>query len=568
MSPKTGTEKGIAVFAPEAGGFWVGDVMTGVDEVCARRGIPLTVIQTAVGWQASVSDRFPVYDYYRLARNHRLGMLVITSTAHELAALSRIREPMIAIDGPHPRPGEPTVVLDNAGGAAQAVGHLVEHGHRKIGFVGAFVQHDVMERYRGYLAALEAAGIEPDETLVYGVPTDLSAGGREAAAAILEAGVPLTAVFASTDTHAVDLIEALSEAGVRVPEDVAVIGFDDSEIAQTAVPALTSVRQIPSVLGSEAANVLLDFVDGVPGADGKHVVSTKLILRHSCGCFDRPHDFVDAAVDWNAPDWQDRLRDMLESALAAYPELTSADHAGMHWTGVETVVRAFDAAVRGLPPSHVTELDEAWRGASRHTRNAETLLGLVDLLEFVGLCRQGSAHGDPDAVRLRLRGFLAQARLQIVRYTAVADPLRHQQAPKTVREMTRSFLDPSPKGSTNLEWLKYVNATRGCVALWEPGKGERSLRIAGLYGENTGGLELGAIVAPEDFPPVGWHDGDARTVTIVPIVAPNCDWGILAVVLPCEHRYFDGFWALQYGTSYLALVLAHAAEESANVVSG
>ena len=562
MCSRQVTARRVSVFAPEAGGFWVGDVLAGVDDVCSQQNVQLVVVQTAVGWQASMVDHAPIGDYYRLGQDLRLGMIVITATVHpdELAILSQMDEPMVAIAGPHPRPGGPSIVIDNGGGAAEAVRHLLAHGHRRIGFVGAFLQHDIMERYRGYLSALEEAGIQPDPALVYAVQNDLSPGGREAAASIIEAGIPLSAVFASTDTHALDLIAAFAEAGVRVPDDIAIIGFDDSEIAQTAVPALTSIRQIPRALGSAAASILLDLVNGVPGAEGTHVLPTALVQRHSCGCFDTQHAFLEASHDWNAPDWQDRLREVLERALAAPAELTSRDRSGSVWPGVEVVIRAFDSAVRGLPASNVSELDGAWRTASSRTRNAETLLGLIDLLEFVGLCRQSSADQDPDTIRPRLRGFLTQARLQVLRYTAIADPLRHPQAPKIVRDLTRSFLNPDLRGATNLDWLQYVDATRGCLALWEPGPHGRVLRVSGWYGDAIGGVQPGAIIAPEDFPPADWMEakaagGELGTVTIVPILTPSRDWGILAAILPSEHRYYDGFWALQYGTSLVALVL-------------
>jgi len=553
----------ITLFSPEAGGFWVGDVLAGVDQTCAYRGAQLIVVQTAVSWQASMVERMdPLTDYFRIGRGNRLGVLAITATTlpAELALLAQIDEPMVAIAGPSPHAGGPTVVIDNAGGAAEAVRHLVAHGHRKIGFVGAFVQHDIAERYHGYLAALEEAGIAPDPALVYGVQNDLSPGGRDAAASILAAGVPLSAVFASTDTHALDLMAALGAAGVRVPDDLAIIGFDDSEIAQTAVPALTSVRQIPRGLGSAAARTLFDRLDAVPGWEGRHVLPTALIQRHSCGCFETQQGLPWASNDWNAPDWQDRLREVLEQALAAPSEPGSSGGDEAVWPGVDVVIRQFDSAVRGRSVSNVAELDDAWRSASNRTRNAETLLGLVDLLEFVGLCRQSSSADDPDAIRPRLRGFLSQARLQVLRCTATADPLRHPQAPRIVRDLTRSFLDPRSRGEANLDWLHHVGATHGCLALWEPAANGRQLRVSAWYGAAPDTSVAGSLIAPEDFPPADWigdePPGDSpSTVTIVPILTPSRDWGVLAAILPKEHRYYDGFWALQYGTSLVALAL-------------
>ena len=562
MCSRKATSRRVTVLAPEGGGFYIGDVLSGIAEVCANRRVQPVVVQTALSWQASVFGHASVREYLRLGQTMRRGVISITATMNpdELAILGQIDEPLVAVAGPHPHLGGASVVVDNAGGAAEAVRHLVAHGHRHIGFVGAFLQHDISERYRGYVSALEEAGIEPDPALCFTVEDDLSSGGREAASAILDAGVPLSAVFASTDTHAVGLMAALQEADVRIPDDVAVIGFDDSELAQTAVPALSSVRQLPHALGSAAATELFDLIDGLPGSRGEHVLPTVLIPRHSCGCSEAQHGFSDATRDWNAPDWRDVLRSMLERALAAPTEVVAAGEAADVWPGVEVVIEAFDAAARGLPAANVAGLDEAWRTASGRTRNAETLLGLVDLLEFVGLFRQSVADGDPDKMRLRLRGFLAQARLQILRYSAVADSLRHPQAPRIVRDLTRSFLDLGSRGATNLDWLRYVDATHGCLALWETGEHGRRLRVAGVYGTATRGAQAGALIAAEDFPPAEWL-GDAAagrepdTVTILPIITPRRDWGVLAAILPKEHRYFDGFWALQHGTSLVALSL-------------
>jgi len=506
----------------------------------------------------------PIGDLYRMGRSLRLGAITITATTHprELAIQAQIREPLVAVAGPHPRPGGPAIVTDNFGGAVQAVRHLVGHGHKRIGFVAAFTQADITERFEGYRSALKEAGVKFDPALVYKVQSELSPA-REAVKAILEGGIPPSAVFAATDRQALDLLAGFADAGVLVPDDIAVVGFDDSEGAQTAVPALTSVRQVPSRLGAAAANVLFDLLDGIPEAGGTHVQPTSLVERHSCGCADTEQGLVHADYDWTAPDWQDRLSDVLEHALVASPQLSPSGRSGEMWPGVTTVVKAFDLAVRGLPVPNVTELDEAWRSACSQTRNAETLLGLVDLLEFVGLCRQPRASDDPALIRPKLRGFLAQARLQILRYCSIADPF-HTATSELQLDLTRTFLDPGLRAEEDLGWLRLANATHGCLARWEDEEDGRALRVTACYGEAKAKSLLGTLVTPEEFPPAEWTgdlelDGPPGTVTIVPVGTPGRDWGVLAAILPKEHRYFDDFWALQHGTSLMALVLERAA---------
>jgi DNA-binding LacI/PurR family transcriptional regulator len=565
MSMRRANARRICVFTPQGGGFYAGEVLTGIDDVCSAQNLQPVIIQTAVGWQASTIDPGPAADVYGMARASRLGIIPITATSHpeELAILSHIDEPMVAIAGRNPHPDGPSVVIDNADGAKKAVEHFLTHGHRRIGFVGALNQDDYVGRYRGYCAALEAAGIEVDPALVHITRAELSPAGRDAGTAMIEAGMPPSAVFAATDALALDLIVGLSDAGIVVPDDVAVIGFDDSQGAQSAVPALTSVRQNPRALGSAATRILLDWVDGIPDTEGEHVIPITLVQRHSCGCFGAEEGLLHSAHDWNAPDWKDHLNDVLEQALLGSTEFNSTDRSGEIWPGARTVIRAFDAALHGASLAHVTELDEAWRSASHRTRNAETLLGLVDLLEFVGLCRQPGSGNDPDAIRPRLREFLAQARLQILRYCATVDSL-HTAVADAQLELTRSFLRLEPGVETDLAWLDMVNATHGCLAQWEHTEHGRKLVVRSTYGRATGKLEPGSRIAIENFPPADWLGdvGDAGatgTVTILPIGTARGDWGILAAVLNKERRYFDDFWALQHGSSLMALVLGRNA---------
>jgi DNA-binding LacI/PurR family transcriptional regulator len=550
-------------FTPEAGGFYVGDVFRGADEACRARNAQLIVIQDAIGWQAAVFHPDPIDDYLRIAEDLRDGVIAVTSVlpANNLPRLAQLKAPAVAIGGPPFDERGASVVIDNVGGAAMAVEHLIGHGHTRIGFVGAMDQFDVRQRYESYLATLGRAGITPDPALCFAAQDDLSEGGRQAAEAILEAGVPLTAIFASTDTQGVALMDRLREGGVHLPEDVAVVGFDDSELAQAAVPALTSIRQLPESLGSSAATLILDALDGRPLEPGAHVIPTQLVLRHSCGCYDNYQHLLEAAADWNGPDWREQLANVLAQALTAatMPAAETIDRTHF-WPSVNVVVEALDDAIRGRRVTRISALDEAWWEASIRTRNAETLFRLVDLLEFVALCRQPDAGADPQALRSKLRDFLAQSRLQILRSAAIPDPLRHPTGPRSTRSILRSFLEDRGGKRQSLDWLEHVDAIAGCLALWEPGAdGRAALRIEALYGA-TGGTQGGGTIAPEAFPPVHWLDacrieGEPCAVMIVPVISARRNVGVLATALPDERRYYDGYWNLQHAAAVLALGL-------------
>jgi DNA-binding LacI/PurR family transcriptional regulator len=171
------------------------------------------------------------------------------------------------------------VDADNEGGARLAVEHLLGLGRRRIGVIAGPQDMAVgVSRLAGYREALEQAGRPVDERLIaYG---DFSEPSGEAATRALLATHPdLDAVFAASDLMAVGAMRALREQGRRVPDDVAVIGFEDSTIARQTDPPLSTVHQPNEAMGREMAKLLLDRIRG--GAASSVVVETHLVRRAS-----------------------------------------------------------------------------------------------------------------------------------------------------------------------------------------------------------------------------------------------------------------------------------------------
>jgi len=550
-------------FTPESGGFYVGDLFHGVDVTCQSRHAQLILVQYAVSWGEQVLGMGPTEDYLRIAADHRDGYVALTSimSADDLKLFGSMRGPAVAIGGQPVQPGGATVIADNVGGAAAAVEHLIAHGHRRIGFVGAMSQFDVRQRYESYLATLRRARIEPDPDLCYAVVDDLGSGGAQAVESIMEAGIPLTAVFVSTDTQGILLMERLAQAGVRVPEDVAVVGFDDSQLTQTAVPALTSVRQSPARLGSTAATLLLDALDGGPEPSGVHLVPTHLIERHSCGCYTTQRHLFDGDTDWLRDDWRERLARVLTLALEdPTGSLDESNGPEREWPSVHVVIDALEDSINGRRIARIGELDAAWFEASLLTPTADTLMRIVDLLEFVALCRQQPGARDSALLGTGLQDFLAQSRLQILRYAANVDPGPNSNSPPITRDMLRRFLEPGDQKRQSIDWLAEIGAVAGCLALWEPGPDERArLRVESLYGK-VGATQGGVSIQPELFPPRDWLDacridGEPCAVMVLPIDTPRRRIGVIAAAVLPDQRYYSDYWNLQYAASLLALVL-------------
>lgn len=180
----------------------------------------------------------------------------------------------------------PTIVADNAGGILHAFGHLVEHGHRRIAFIAGSqtdLAGDTGARLAAYRAALQLHGLDADERLVAWGRHTFDAG-EAAMAEIIRAGAPFTAVLASNDESAFGAYRALGNAGMKVPQDVAVIGFDDRPECAVQEPALTSVH-IPLVkMGYRAVELLVQQIRGHAAPVDPEMIATRLVLRESCGC--------------------------------------------------------------------------------------------------------------------------------------------------------------------------------------------------------------------------------------------------------------------------------------------
>ncbi|GAA1317168.1 LacI family DNA-binding transcriptional regulator [Nonlabens tegetincola] len=176
-----------------------------------------------------------------------------------------------------------SVTVDNVSGGALAINHLLGLGHTRIAFLGGSPNlRQFRQRAKGARGALQAAGLDPREHL-----TEVSVSGigirdgQQAAELLLESGVP-DAIFCGNDMLAFGAYRALTSAGLSVPDDVAIVGYDDIEFAKDWVVPLTSIRQPIASLGQHAAQLLLEHSAGDDAHEHRHVVlEPELIVRSS-----------------------------------------------------------------------------------------------------------------------------------------------------------------------------------------------------------------------------------------------------------------------------------------------
>ena len=189
--------------------------------------------------------------------------------------------PVVLVDNMLTQTNVNCVLNDDAGGAYEATHHLIEHGYARIAFLSGpkdWVSN--RERWRGFTQAMAKANLEP--RVLYGKETTILSGEALMAEA-LERWPDLEAVCAANDSVAIGVIRAASRAGCRTPEDLAVVGYDDISWASLNQPPLTTVHVFKRRIGQLAAQSLLECIKSPDAPPAKVVVSTRLVLRQSCG---------------------------------------------------------------------------------------------------------------------------------------------------------------------------------------------------------------------------------------------------------------------------------------------
>ncbi len=224
--------------------------------------------------------------YRRVIHGGHLDGVVVASTDLDDPLVPRLLEdecPFVLV-GRHPDDRVNYVDIDNVGGARMAVEHLIRLGHQRIATItGPLTMAHGQDRLAGYRQALEAHRLAPDESLI--IEGDYTELGGVMAMQRLMAASP-TAIFVASDAMAIGALKALREAGLRCPDNVVLVGFDDVPLASAVEPALTTVRQPIERLGSMAVELLLNLISNPPEVQApaqRIILPVKLVVRDSCG---------------------------------------------------------------------------------------------------------------------------------------------------------------------------------------------------------------------------------------------------------------------------------------------
>jgi LacI family transcriptional regulator len=273
-----GKTRTLAVVLPDVLRQYYSYLLAGADAVAEEKGYHL-LIKTGNCAKA----------FLDLIEQRRVDGFIIRNAGEPavdtriLARLARHGLPCLFIGRPPDGSVVPSIQIDNVGGARAMARHYAEHSFRKILFItGSPNSIDSNDRVYGFKLGLSESGIDP-EGVVF-AEGDFSRETAYQAAARHLSTVRFQAVFAGSDQAALGVLNWCNDQGVRIPEDLALTGFDDSLFADCLWPPLTTVRQPMYEIGASAVQTIIGWLEGSPARQMRTILPTQLVVRRSCGC--------------------------------------------------------------------------------------------------------------------------------------------------------------------------------------------------------------------------------------------------------------------------------------------
>jgi diguanylate cyclase (GGDEF)-like protein/PAS domain S-box-containing protein len=549
----------IGVLTPWSNGFFYGAVIAGIVRESAAAGGRVVVVQT-VEPSRETDDVVSSPDFTAPAAwGHIDGAICITSPGERVLRELQDRDipfvlACVAVDDG----AVSSAVADNVGGTRLAIEHLLEHGHTRIGFVGNLVQSDMQERYASYRETLRAHGIEPDPDLYFSPPNNVVWGGQVAGEEILRTRPSMTAVFVATDHNAFGVMEVLSRAGLRIPEDLAVIGFDDVEQAAFASPELTSVSQPFGRIGSLAATLLHQKLDGDIVAPGTHTTASHLAVRESCGC---RVTLADATPEALRPTESPESVLVTEFASILLPSAAPGVTLQHLSARVRRLADEVGAVLRSDGAVPGSALDRAVIGVAPSGTAPEILrrlLAAITVFVSRSVCDLPAGTATAERATQTIARIDAAIWHQHTRSYLDRD-VAHERSRGEQYRIGTKLIDLKNADPLALSWLAETHVAVGTLGLWD-GDAQTRLRIESTYDANGVVPDIvGSMCRVEDFPPRALIDAADPSLDevafVIPVQTSSRSRGLLAVVGTLDMVAMSGHQAYGYWASLLTVAL-------------
>lgn len=272
--------KNILVIVPEIGNTFYSEILAGVKSVALKSGYSVLMVD-------SNSDPGAEEHFYGMLEQKQVDGLIAFSTALPSSQLQSYAAKYPVVIGCRYVTCDtlPNVTIDNIKASCDITNYILSLGHRELCcLAGPADAHVYRARLEGFRQAVKMREIDVPGNHIVSCEASIQ-GGYDTVTKLLNSGEQFTAIVASGDTMAVGAIRALNDMGYRVPNDVAVVGFDDIELSRIFSPSLTTVRQPQYQIGTRATEILLDLIAGKPLLSYRTVLDYELIIRESSGGF-------------------------------------------------------------------------------------------------------------------------------------------------------------------------------------------------------------------------------------------------------------------------------------------
>jgi hypothetical protein len=431
------------------------------------------------------------------------------------------------------KPG-PLVAVDNASGIRQAFGHLLQHGHQRIAFIAGKKGRggDSAERLAAYREALREAGLPEDERLI-AFGEHRREDGRTAMQQILNSGASFTGLIASNDLSGIGAIETLQASGKRIPEDVAVIGFDDILEARSQLPILTTVRHPTFTLGYQSVLSVLEMLNGKRKKAVNTRVPTQLVIRQSCGC--RPERLAVSSLELSPTlspaEAQTALSRLM--AEAAFLEIRHSPREEVDGLCLN-IIRAFESSLSHHNPDLFdAELQHLFEWTESHDEDAyawhtafSTLRGGLPSSSLTGIATDISfADTLIDRARIEIAELAQRQATDVL--------LRHMDTSNRLGLMTSqllSALDISSSAKILAEHLPQLGIPHALVAIYSQKEDDPVALGTVLLDTGLPKNEAGNQFVPREFPSSELYPRDtAIQLVILPLIIDEHTTGFVAL---------------------------------------
>jgi phosphoserine phosphatase RsbU/P len=430
-------------------------------------------------------------------------------------------------------PGRPSIVVDNGHGVGAAMLHLIKtHGAERIAFIrGPNGSTEAEERLAAYRGALAEAGLQQDPRFELDGDYMRPAGVAAVHTLLDERRVPaaaIDAIVAANDYMALGAMEELGRRGIHVPNEIAVIGFDDMASASLSHPALTTVRQPGAELGRDGVRTVAAIGRGET-PNMLEVLPTELVVRASCGCLEahasmasQPSLLPQAGIDTSFMQRRPLiLAELMRSARGSFGA------AGSGWEG-----RLLDALIaelrRGESGGFHRALEQTLRKVERARADPRIVQDVLSSLRQQSL----SCVGSDQTARARLEDTIHDARVVASAFTAQSEAIRVREAGARVRRFeskARAVMFDSPTDLAEIAATELTELGIDAALLCElapSGDAEQPARV--VFGFGAGGRRAGGEdIAPSLLPHHALFERSGRALVMLPVVLDRRPLGVL-----------------------------------------